>query len=61
MRNKHRLLPRAAKALGIMVVVVVVAGLAYEHVSAWRDNRVLRQVGESVDVGGRSLNLSCSG
>lgn len=57
----NRWLRRGAKATGIMLGLVIVTGLAYEHVSAWRDNRVLEQVGRSVDIGGRSLNLYCSG
>lgn len=47
--------------LGTSVSLVVVTGLIYEHVSAWRDNRVSKQVGRSVDIGGRSLNIFCSG
>jgi pimeloyl-ACP methyl ester carboxylesterase len=35
--------------------------LAYEQIGAWRDGRVLRQVGSSVDIGARSLNISCAG
>jgi len=30
-------------------------------IGAWRDHRVLKQVGRSVDIGGRSLNIYCSG
>jgi pimeloyl-ACP methyl ester carboxylesterase len=52
---------RAARLLGILVAIVVVTGLVYEHVSAWRDDGVLTQVGRSVNVGGRSLNLFCRG
>jgi pimeloyl-ACP methyl ester carboxylesterase len=35
--------------------------LIYEHVGAWRDARVLKQIGRSVDIGGRSLNIHCAG
>jgi pimeloyl-ACP methyl ester carboxylesterase len=43
------------------LVALVCAAAAYEHVGAWRDARVRKQVGRSVDIGGRTLNISCTG
>jgi hypothetical protein len=43
------------------MAVGVLAAAVYEHVSAWRDGRVLQQVGRPVDIGGRSLNIHCLG
>jgi pimeloyl-ACP methyl ester carboxylesterase len=61
MKSVYRWPLRAAVVLGMMVAVVVIAGVAYEYGSAWRDNHVLTQVGRSVDIGGRSLNIFCTG
>jgi pimeloyl-ACP methyl ester carboxylesterase len=43
------------------LALFVVAAVAYEQIGAWRDQRVLRQIGRSVDVGGRTLNIHCIG
>lgn len=59
-----RLLPflrRAATWLATLLAALVVAAFAYEHIAAWRDGRVLTQVGRSVDIGGRALNIHCQG
>jgi pimeloyl-ACP methyl ester carboxylesterase len=47
--------------MAIVIAVVLVAAAAYEHIAAWRDSRVLTQIGRSVDIGGRSLNIHCIG
>ena len=56
---------RPVRAAVIMAVVVggvlIAAAFAYEHIAAWQDARVLQQVGRSVDVGGRTLNIHCTG
>lgn len=45
----------------LLLLALVCAALVYERVGAWRDARVLKQVGTSIDVGGRTLNISCAG
>jgi len=46
----------------IIAASILLVAAAYEHVGAWRDGRVLRkQIGRSVDIGGRTLNISCLG
>ncbi len=40
---------------------LLVAGTFYEQFSEWRDRATIARVGHLVDVGGRSLNLYCSG
>jgi pimeloyl-ACP methyl ester carboxylesterase len=50
-----------ARWTAIVVTLVLIAAATYEHVGAWRDGRVLRQVGRSVDIGGRTLNVHCVG
>ena len=51
----------AAKILGGFLLIAIALGAIYEHVAAWQDARVLKQVGRSVDIGGRRLNLYCIG
>jgi pimeloyl-ACP methyl ester carboxylesterase len=60
-RSAFRLARTAAKALAIIIAIVLLAAAAYEHIGAWRDSRVLKQVGRSVDIDGRSLNIHCIG
>src|SRR5262249_5997092 len=46
--------------LGIAIVALV-AGRVYEIVGEKRDKERLPQVGTSIDIGGRSLNIFCTG
>ena len=54
-------------ALGLVAVgagifaISVVSGLFYEQVQRARDRGRYPQIGRSVDIGGRSLNIYCSG
>jgi pimeloyl-ACP methyl ester carboxylesterase len=61
LRTVYRLVAVGSKVIIMLVVCLLTGALLYEHVSAWRDRRVLAQVGWSVDVGGRTLNVSCAG
>src|SRR5262245_47577521 len=54
-------LAAAAKLFGVLLVLLLLGAAMYEQVGAWRDAKVLRQVGRSVDIGGRTLNIFCSG
>jgi pimeloyl-ACP methyl ester carboxylesterase len=49
------------KILAAMIVVLIVAGVVYEQLGRRWDKRRYPQVGRSVDIGGRSLNIYCSG
>ncbi len=49
------------RPLGVGVVVLITAGAIYERVGEWGDRRRFPQVGQSVDIGGRSLNIDCAG
>jgi pimeloyl-ACP methyl ester carboxylesterase len=63
-RLRHRVarvLRVAARLVAIGAAVALLGALVYEHVGAWRDSRVLQQIGQSVDIGGRTLNLHCTG
>ena len=43
------------------LVLLVAAGFSYERFGEWRDRQRFPQIGRSVNIGGRSLNLYCSG
>ncbi|MFL6210575.1 MAG: alpha/beta hydrolase [Pyrinomonadaceae bacterium] len=49
------------KTAGVVLLLAIVLGLTYEQVGRRRDRARLPQIGQSVDIGGRSLNLYCSG
>jgi pimeloyl-ACP methyl ester carboxylesterase len=53
---RERLRPFALGAL-----ILASAGFVYEQVNEWFDHKRFPQVGRSVDIGGRSLNIYCSG
>ena len=57
----YRLVRLAFKLVVILAALVLLAAAIYEHIGAWRDSRVLKQIGRSVDVGGRGLNIHCTG
>ena len=45
-----------------LVALALLAGFTYEQIGRARDARHLPpRVGQAVDIGGRTLNLSCSG
>ena len=50
-----------SKCLLLLVVVLILAGIAYEQIGERLDRKRFPQVGRSVDIGGRSLNIYCSG
>lgn len=58
--RNHRLIS-TSEALAVLLVLIAVAGIVYERIGERRDRRRYSQVGRSVDIGGRSLNIYCSG
>ena len=51
-----------AIAFGAVVVVLSIAGTIYEQIGRARDaKRLPPRVGQAVDIGGRTINLYCSG
>lgn len=52
---------RALKGFALLLLLAVAAGVTYEQVGRRRDRERLPQVGRSVDIGGRSLNIYCEG
>ena len=58
---RNRSLISATKTLGTFLVLATVAGIVYEQIGERRDLRRYPQLGRSVGIGGRSLNIYCSG
>ena len=52
---------RMAKGLALACVLVAVLGFTYEQIGRWRDSHHRFRIGRAVDIGGRSLNIDCSG
>lgn len=48
-------------AAAVLVTIMVLAGSSYEHLERERDRQRFPQIGRSFDIGGRTLNLFCSG
>lgn len=57
----NKRLRSALKSLTLLVAAALVSGIIYEQIGRRRDRRRLPQIGKSVDIGGRTLNISCSG
>ena len=49
------------KVAGVALLVATAAGFVYEEVGRSQDRKRLPQIGRSVDIGGRTLNIYCSG
>jgi pimeloyl-ACP methyl ester carboxylesterase len=60
-KTTSRLIRTSARLVALLIVVALLCSAVYEHIGAWRDRRVLKQVGRSVDIGGRTLNIHCVG
>src|SRR4051812_28359462 len=56
-----RLLKVSAFALTVILVFLCAIGTVFEKVEEGRDRTRIPQVGQSVDVGGRFMNISCQG
>jgi len=49
------------KSLALLRVAGVCVGVAWEQYERFQDRKRLPQIGRSVDIGGRALNIYCSG
>src|SRR5256885_16242505 len=60
-RTKHWI--EVVMLLGaVSIAILMIAGYSYEGVARRHDrDRLPPQVGQSVDIGGRSMNIYCSG
>jgi len=52
---------RSFKWLAIVLLLVAALGFTYEEIGRWQDSQHRFRIGRAVDVGGRSLNIDCSG
>ncbi len=59
--NMGRSLQARAMPFAIGAVLLLLSGFLYEQAGEWKDRRDFPQIGRSVDIGGRSLNIYCSG
>ena len=48
-------------ALALVVTVAIGVGMGYEQVERRRDRERFPRIGRGVDIGGRTLNIYCSG
>ena len=49
------------RSVTILLSVALVLGVTYEQLGRMRDRKRLPQIGRSVDIAGRTLNIFCSG
>jgi pimeloyl-ACP methyl ester carboxylesterase len=49
------------KIAAVGILTIIVAGFTYEHISRWGEAKRFPQVGRSVDIGGRAMNIDCAG
>lgn len=49
------------KKIGFAVTLVGILGFGFEGIGRYRDRHRYDQIGQSVDVGGRTLDISCVG
>jgi pimeloyl-ACP methyl ester carboxylesterase len=52
---------RVLRVVAIAACSLVLGGIVYERIGEWSDAKALPRIGRAVDVGGRTLNLYCSG
>ena len=49
------------QALAAFIVALLIVGMIYEQIGRRQDRKRYPQIGRSVDIGGRTLNIYCSG
>lgn len=57
----RRWLTLVLRSAGVALLAALAVGFVYEEVGRRRDRQRLPQIGRSVDIGGRTLNIYCSG
>ena len=56
--NPHQ---RRFKRAVVVLAIFVISGTGYEQIGRYRDRHRHDQIGKSVEIGGRTLNIFCSG
>jgi pimeloyl-ACP methyl ester carboxylesterase len=59
--NAGRSLAERLRPFGVALLIALVAGFVYERAGEWQDHRRFPRVGRPVNIGGRTLNIFCSG
>ncbi len=59
--NFGRGLAARARPFAVATLLFVCAGFIYERIGDWRDRKNFPEIGRSFDIGGRSLNMYCTG
>lgn len=59
--SRRRRVGFVLKIIGAALLITAVTGSIYEQIRQRRDRHRLPQVGRSIDIGGRTLNIFCSG
>jgi pimeloyl-ACP methyl ester carboxylesterase len=49
------------RSTAAVILALLVSGIVYEQVERGKDRKRIPQIGQSVDIGGRSLNIFCQG
>jgi len=52
---------RVLTGLAVAVPLTAAAGFGYEQVGRWQDGHHRFRIGRAVDIGGRTLNIDCTG
>src|SRR5208337_1319884 len=52
---------RVWRMLAVGLLLALLVGFTYEQIGRWQDSQHRFRIGRAVDIGGRSLNIDCSG
>src|SRR5947209_6181962 len=61
MRTEQVSVRGAPMLIAVLILIALVTGFSYEQLERRRDRERLPQLGRSMDIGGRTLNVFCSG
>lgn len=59
--STSRWMRRVFKGLALAFLLAVALGFTYEQIGRWQDRQHRFRIGRAVDIGGRTLNIDCSG
>jgi pimeloyl-ACP methyl ester carboxylesterase len=59
--DQRRSLRQRLLIFGGIAALFLLCGVIYQQIGEWHDRKEAPQVGRSIDIGGRTLNLYCSG
>jgi pimeloyl-ACP methyl ester carboxylesterase len=52
---------RALQGVALAFLLALALGFTYEQIGRWQDSQHRFRIGRAVDIGGRSVNIDCSG